>query len=240
MPTSLTGKWDYWRIEKADPDDANNPNATGSQWNLQPTGGRWTITEDMASAGATLACLDIESGVEKTAIIDEHTPDDVQFRARCYAKRDAGYVGLVWRSGNDTLTEGTEDCYAALLDIDNDQLITREYAAGATTDHDTSAFTCAVDAWYVVGVIVKGDTFKIYATAASNLTDDDDVFSSTYLIATVTDTTRASGKCGVMSISTLGRFDDVKLVNLRDKVVPANTATLEGQAIFRTIAPFSE
>jgi hypothetical protein len=232
--------WDFLRVEKADPNDATNPNATGSQWNFQPLGGRWTITEDVTGAGATLACLDIESGVEKSALIDETTPDDVQFRARVIAKRDAGYAGILWRAGNDTLTEGAEDCYAALLDIANDKVLVREYAAGSITQHDNPAFSCAVDTWYVVGVIVKGDTFKVYATTAANLTDDDDVFAAAYLLATVTDATLTSGQCGVMGVSTLGRFDAVKLVSLQDKMVPADTITLEGKAIWRTIAPFRE
>jgi hypothetical protein len=231
---------DAIRIEKADPDDANNPNATGDQWDFQPVGGYWTITEDVSGAGATLACLDVESGVEKAALIDETTPADVRFRARVMAKRDTGYAGIVWRAGNDTLTEGAEDCYAALLDIANDDLLVREYASGSATQLDNPSFTCAVDTWYVVGVIAKGSTFYVYATAASNLSDDDDVFSTSYLLATVTDSTLTSGKCGVMSISTLGRFDDVKLVSLQDRVIPADTLALEGKAIFRTIAPFCE
>jgi hypothetical protein len=226
-------------LEKADPDDSTNPNATGDQWNFQPVGGHWTITEDVSSQ-AVLACLDVESGVEKTALIDETTPDDVQFRAKVMCKRDAGYAGIVWRAGNDTLTEGTEDCYAAVLDIANDVLLVREYANGAVTQHDNPAFTCAVDTWYTVGVIAEGSSFRVYATASSNLSDEDDVFSSSYLLTTVTDTTLTSGSCGVMSISTLGRFDEAKLVGLRDKVVPADQITLEGKAIFRTIAPFCE
>lgn len=231
---------DCWRIEKADPDDADNPNATGSQWDFQPTGGAWTVTEDISSAGATLACLDIESGVEKSALIDETTPNDVRFRARVMAKRDAGYVGIVWRAGTDTLTEGTEDCYAAVLDIANDVVLVREYANGAITQHDNPALVSAVDTWYTVGVEAKGSTFRVYATATSDLTDDDDVFAAAYLLATVTDATLTTGKCGVMSISTLGRFDEAKLVSLQDKHIPADTLTLEGKAIWRTIAPFCE
>lgn len=231
---------DYVRIEKADPDNAAIPNATGSQWDFQPNAGIWTITEDVSGAGATLACLDVESGIEKSALIDETTPGDVRFRARVMAKRDAGYAGILWRAGNDTLTEGAEDTYAALLDVTNDKLLVREYAAGAITQHANPDFTSAVDTWYVVGVIAKGGVFRVYATAASNLSDDDDVFSSTYLLSTVEDATLTTGKCGVMSISTLGRFDEVKLSSLQDKMIPADEITLSGEAIWRTIAPFGE
>jgi hypothetical protein len=231
---------DFFRIEKADPDDASNPNATGTQWDFQPVGGYWTLTQDVDGAGRTLACLDNESGVEKAALVDETTPGDVRFRARVLARRDAGLVGIVWRAGQDTLTAGAEDCYAALLDVTNDDLLVREYANGTPTALATVAFTSAVDTWYVLGVVAKGSTFRVYGTAATSLTDDDDVFDEAYLLATVEDTTLSGGQCGVMSVSTLGRFDEVKLVSLEDKFVPADTITLEGQAIFRTIAPFCE
>lgn len=231
---------DHLRIEKADPDDAEHPNPTGTQWDFQPVGGLWGITEDISGAGATLACFDQSSGDECVAIIDETTTGDIQFRARVMAKRDAGYAGILWRAGDDTLTAGAEDTYAAMLDIGEDKLLIREYVAGAITEHDNPAFTCAVDTWYVVGVIMKGSTFKVYATAAPNLSDDGDVFDESYLLSTVTDSTLASGKCGVISASTLGRFNNAYLVSLQDQMIPADTITVEGQAIFRTIAPFSE
>ena len=232
--------WDSWRIEKADPDNTAVPNATGRQWNFQPNSGVWTITEDVTDAGATLACLDIAAGVEKSALIDETTSDDIRYRARVMAKRDAGYVGLIWRSGQHTLTAGTEDCYAALLDVTNSKLLVREYTNGAITQHANPGFLSEVDRWYVIGVISKGSTHDIYAQAASLLDNDDDVFDSAYLLATVTDATYATGQCGVMSISTLGRFADVRLEGLLDRHIPADEITLTGQAIFRTIAPFNE
>jgi len=235
--------FDWWRLENADPDDANSPNATGNQWNFQPAAGIWTITEDMPGVGATLACLDDEVGVEKSALIDETTPNDVRFRARVLAKIERGnpgYVGLVWRSGQDTLTVGAEDCYAALLDITNNKLLVREYAAGAVTQHANPAFNSKVNVWYVIGVVVQGSTFKVYAHPVTGLSTDDHVFDAANLLATVTDATYDTGQCGVMSISTLGRFDEVKLEGLSDRHIPADEITLEGQAIFRTIAPFNE
>jgi len=232
--------FDHWRLEKADPDDADNPNATGIQWDFQPVGGHWTITEDITSAGATLACLDTETNVEKAALIDETTPNDIQFRARVMAKKTNGYAGIVWRAGDDTLTEGTEDCYVAYIDPANDQMLIGAYANGVYGSSSSPAFTCDADTWYVIGVIAKGTAHLIYAAAASALSDDDDVFSSDYLRGEFTDGTLASGKCGVMSYNTLGRFDETKLVSLRDKMIPSDEITLEGKAIFRTIAPFRE
>jgi len=233
--SGFRARYDYVRIEKADPDNAAVPNATGSQWDFQPNAGIWTITEDISGAGATLACLDVESGVVNGARIDETTPGDVRFRARVMAKRDAGYVGIVWRAEG-----GVEDTYTALLDVTNDKLLVREYSNGSPAQLDNPDFTSAVDTWYVVGVVAKGDTFRVYATAASNLDDDDDVFNGGYLLSTVEDATLTTGKCGVMSISTLGRFDEVKLSSLQDKMIPADEITLEGKAIWRTIAPFGE
>jgi hypothetical protein len=234
--------FDYLRFEVADPDDATNPNPTGNVWDFQPTGGAWAITEDVGGgAGATLACLDIESGVEKVALIDDDdTPADVRFRARVRAKRDEGYVGIVWRAGPDTLTEGTEDCYAAVLDTANDQVLVREYNNGAVTQKDAIAMVVSPNEWFIIGVIAKGSTFQVYVVPEVLVSDDDDIFDEANLRFTVTDATHTTGKCGVMSISTLGRFDEAKLWSLRDKVAPSDTITLTGTAIFRTIAPFYE
>jgi hypothetical protein len=230
---------DYVRLEKADPDNSDVPNATGAQWDFQPNANVWTITKDAAAdGGATLACLS-DSGAEKVALIDEITPADVKFRARVSAGQSTdGHVGLVLRAGDDTLTEGAEDCYAVLIGTSGDLLSFIELTNGSASTLDSESFTSAPDTWYTVGVIAKGSQFKVYATATANLTDDDDVFSDSYLIMTVTDASYTSGKCGVMCYTAPGRFDDVKLVSLQDRVVPADDITVEGKAIWRTIAPF--
>jgi len=69
--------------------------------------------------------------------------------------------------------------------------------------------------------------------------DDSEIFGDSHLKKSFTDATYASGKVGLMSQSTLGRFDDVVLESIEDKVVPADQITVSGQAVFRTIAPFS-
>ena len=243
LPTK-TGFFDWWRLEKADPDDTDYPNATGTQWNFQPAGGKWTITEDIAGAGATLADLSCDGyGVEHMALIDETTSNDVRFRIRVRAGRDQGvdqYVGIVWRAGPHCLTAGTEDCYAALLDVTNQQVDIREYNNGAITALDSPAFSVAREAWYVMGVIANGSTLKVFVKRADSLTDDEHVFDDANLVSTVTDGTWTTGQCGVMTIDNLSRFDDAFLEVLSDRHVPADEITLTGQAIFRTIAPFNE
>ena len=240
--------YDWWRLEKADPDNTAVPNATGTAWDFQPNAGVWTITEDVPEAGATLACLDggflsTSPGVEKVALIDETTSDDVRYRARVFFGHFQGpdsYVGIVWRAGAHCLTAGDEDCYAAVLDITNGELEIRRYDDGAVTLLEHPEFSSAREAWYVLGVIAEGDTFKIFAKRADSLTDDEHVFDAANLITTVVDATWASGQCGVMSIDALSRFDDVLLQGIADRHVPADKITLTGQAIFRTIAPFNE
>jgi hypothetical protein len=157
-------------------------------------------------------------------------------------------VGIIFCSGDDTLTAGAEDCYAALLDISNDKLIVRRYVNGTPTEITTGgagiSFVSAIDTWYTVGVIIKKgatyQTIKVYAKATASLTEDDDVFDEANLLDTITDATYTNGHFGVMSISTLGRFDEVNFVSLKDKVIPADTITVEAKAIYRTIAPFCE
>ena len=104
----------------------------------------------------------------------------------------------------------------------------------------TLSFTCDLNTWYVIGVIAKGAIHRIYAAAASALSDDDDVFSAEYLQHEFSSGTFTSGKCGVMCYQALGRFDAVKVVSLQNKMIPADQITLSGKAIFRTIAPFME
>lgn len=235
---SLILSYDHWRIEKADPDDATSPNPTGSVWDFQPTGGEWAITEDISGAGTTLACLEAESGVEKCAEIAATMSADIQYRAQCRVKGTTGYAGIIWRSSD--ITSGSEDFYSALLDLDHNWLITEEYNAGTPTGKGQADFTCVGNTWYTVGVFAKGSTHKVYATASSNLTNQDDIFNSIYLLVEFTDATHASGQAGLMAVSAQARFGDVKLYDITDRVMPADTITLEGKAIFRTIAPFSE
>lgn len=231
-------RFDALYIIRADPDNAATPNATGVQYNLQPIGHAWVVAEETTGI-ATLSCLDAESGVEKTALLDVVTPNDVQFRARVLLK-DEGLAGIVWRAGNDTLTEGAEDCYCALLDTGSDVVRIREYANGAYANRSSPAFSCAPSVWYVMGVLCKGSTYTVYATAASNLSDDDDVFDDAYYLGFLVDATLSSGQCGVMSVSTLGRFTDISIEQITDRFVAADEVTLTGQALWRTIAPFGE
>ena len=233
---------DYWTIEKADPDDADVPNATGDVWNFQPDAGVWTITEDVTedTPGATLACLDVESGVEKVALLDKIIPSDVRLRARVYAKRDTGTVGVLWRAGDDCLTEGAEAGYALMLNTGGDTLSVLEYTTGTPTTLYSTGVTMEADRWYTLGIQAKGSAHRVYEALSSGLDyDDSEIFGDSHLKKSFTDATYASGKVGLMSQSTLGRFDDVVLESIEDKVVPADQITVSGQAVFRTIAPFS-
>ena len=232
--------FDWLRLEKADPDDATVPNPTGTVWDFQPNSAAWTITEDVSGADATLACLDIEADVEKVALIDE-TLTDIRYRARVMAKRDAGKVGIIWRAEADTLTEGAEDCFVAYLDITTDRLRVHRFDNGVdAVVEGENDFECAVDTWYTIGVINKGIWFKVYAAPTASLTEDDDIWDDQYFYVNGSSPYHPSGMAGVISIGTLGRFDEVKLLNIQDKVVPADEITLQGWAIFRTIAPFVE
>lgn len=231
---------DYWRIEKADPDNADVPNATGSVWDLQPNAGVWSIIEDISedTPGATLACLDNEAAVEKSAQIAATTANDIRLRARVMAKRDRGNVGVWWRSSS-ILTTGSEDGYSAQVDSDGDALNIYRYTTGSPTLLDDPTLLATVDKWYTIGVLSRGSTHRVYAAMSSGLLyDDESIFEEGYLLSTVTDANHTTGKCGVVSIGTLGRFDDVVLQSIEDKVIPADQITVSGKAIFRTIAPF--
>lgn len=232
---------DYWRIEKADPDNAAIPNATGDVWNFQPAAGVWAITEDVAedTPGATLAYL-YSTAHLGVALLDMDTPDDLRFTARAYAKRDAGSVGVFWR-GDETLmlASGHEQGYAALLNAASNNWGLYRYTSGVATGLYTHSTGVSTDKWYTLGVEAKDSTHRLYCALSSGLSyDDSAVFDAAYLRTTVVDATYSSGKIGFLAQGTLGRFDDVVVESLADQHVPADQITVTGQALFRTIAPF--
>lgn len=234
--------FDYLRIEKADPDDANHPNITGSAWDFQPNDGGWTVLADVseASPAAVFACLDYEPSVEKVALVAAETPDDLELRARVMCKSAEGNIGLCWRMEYPgSLTEGKEEGYAAILDTDSNNLALYRYTSGADTTLDLVAFTSVKDRWYTLGVRAKGSQHSVYAALTSALDyDDAAVFSNDYLISEVTDATYSTGKAGLFCIETRARFDEVVIKNLDDKVIPADQILVSLSAVFRTINPF--
>lgn len=118
-----------------------------------------------------------------------------------------------------TLTEGAEQGYAVVIGVSADTLLVRRYTGGTPTQLANAAFNAAENTWYVLGVIVKGAVLRVYAAAATALADDADVFAAAYLRVTVTDSTYSSGYLGVLSIDTLGRFDNVALESVADKAL---------------------
>lgn len=230
---------DALRLEKADPDDSSVSNATGKIWDFQPAGGAWTITKDVSGADATLACLDTESDVIKAAWVHETLgATRFRYRARVMAKRDEGMIGLHWHG--DFSGSGNEEGYAALISIQHNSIYVREYSAGAFTSKDSMVSSFEVDTWYVVGVVAEGSTYSIYVAPASDLSQDDDVYSYEYKYIEFADATFSSGKVGVLSISTLGRFDKVKAEALTNRVQVNDDITVDVNALFRAMVPFGE
>jgi len=196
--------FDDLRIVKADPGDSTVGNDTGSAWDFPS--GQWHIYDDTGSY--SLGQIDAQAGVEKVALVHEEPEADVEYRAAVQAKRDDGLVGLTFRM--DDGSEGSEDGYAFLLDTASDQLALRSYAGGTPTDvTSTVSFSGALtDTWYYLGVRTEGDQIRAYASSITST----NLFTDTNLQFDVTDATHASGRAGLMTIGTLGRFDDVSLV----------------------------
>jgi len=240
---AVTLTYDWWRLEKYSETDNANANATGDQWLFQPGTGSWTITEDVVedTPGATLACIDDRIDVKKVAIANEDTPDDVRLLARVMLKKNDGKAGIMWRADKAlSLVSGTEQGYVALIDTLGNEVEVLRYATGAASTIDVPAFTAKKDSWYTMGLLVKGGDHRVYAALSSSLEyDDEDVFSEDHLLSSFEDSNYGSGYVGLMSISTLGRFDDILITDLSDHMVPADEISVEGKAIFRTIAPFT-
>jgi RHS repeat-associated protein len=196
--------FDDLRIVRADPDDSTVGNDTGSAWDFPS--GQWHVYDDTGSY--SLGQIDAQAGVEKVALVHEEPEADVEYRAAVQAKRDDGLVGLTFRMGDGS--EGSEDGYAFLLDTASDQLALRSYVGGTPTDvTSTVSFSGAVtDTWYYLGVRTEGDRIRAYASSITST----NLFTDTNLQFDVTDATHTSGRAGLMTIGTLGRFDDVSLL----------------------------
>ncbi len=238
---------DYLRVEKADP-VGDYPNPLGGDWDISPTDGRWTITEDVDedAPGATLACL-LTSGTAY-AEIEDHTMTDLRYRARLMAvEREDGNIGITWRSS--VATPGVEQGYKAQVTM---QVIPGDiFSAGMEIVRLTSGVETGLDSidkanvtvgrWYTMGVMAKGSAHRVYLALTSGLGyDDDNVFQTEHLKFAFTDATFASGKCGVVVESTQGRFDEVVIESITDRVVPTDEVTLAGSALFRTVSPFDD
>jgi len=224
-------RFDDLRLSSADPYDSNKHNDTGGVWEF-PTG-HWHIYE-LDGATKSLGQIDVESGIEKVALIYTDYGADVKYSARVRAKRDDGKVGLVFRCSDGT--GGSEDCYAFLLDTDNDEVLLRSYVAGAPSNVAAAvAYSCDKDTNYYLGVIANGTSIQCFVSPS--LATLWDVGNREF---SVTDSDQASGKCGLMTIDTLGRFTNVKLEAFKDLHIPGDQIQLSAHSIFRTIYPFHE
>jgi len=235
--------FDDWRISKADPDYATLGNDTGDVWDFMRD--VWHI-EEQDSTDHALGCIDNAAALEQVALIHEAPPTDIKLLASVRAKRDDGEVGLVFRCADGT--SGSEDMAAFFIDTNSDKLELMKWAAGSASDIATALDqTTAPDTNYWLGVRMIGNRVRCYfGTSKAAIWDDehnefvasarkfnetDSVFASGGALA--------SGQCGVLSIGTLGRFDDVELYGLAGHI-PGDTIEVEAKALYRTIYPFRE
>lgn len=239
---SSEGTFDDLRIVRADPDDATKGNDTGDVWDFMLD--RWHIYE-LDSTDKTLGCLDNTAGLEQVALIYEEPPTNIKFLAQVRAKRDDGEVGLVFRGGG---AAGSEEMAAFFVDTTNDQLELRKWTAGSPSDIASAVSqTVAPDTDYWLGVWLIEDRVRCYfGTSKVDIWDDENeefVISARKFDVTSTlfasGGPLASGRAGLLSIGTLGRFDDVELYGLAGHV-PGDRVQVEAKAIYQTIYPFRE
>lgn len=222
---------DDLRVVAADPGDAGAHNDTGAVWDFES--GTWHIYE-LDGSDKYLGQIETASGIEKIALIHTNYGADVTFSAKCRAKRDEGLVGLVFRCSD--ATGGSEDCYAFLMDTENDELLLREYVAGTPSNVATAvSYTLAIDTDYYLGIKVQGSTIQCFISTAKST-----LFVATNRKFNTTDSTHSTGQCGLLTASTIGRFTDVDLDGIQDRHVPADQVNIVVQAIFQTAMPFYE
>ena len=195
---------DCCRCERADPDDAAKPNATGRSWDFQPNTARWTITNDVTGFDASLACIDCSSG-EKSAMYmaQEIKTEFFLLTSVIQAKLEAGEVG-VWFNLSD-MTAASEDGYAFILDTVGNTAKLWKYAAGARTEKASYSITIDPDINYYVAISKNYDNIVCFVSATeANLYD--------MAVANYTDPSPLTGgSIGFVCLDTLGRFNDLRV-----------------------------
>lgn len=247
--SSWTWTFDYLRVEKADPDNAAVPNATGTAWDFQPNSGQWTITKDSPSGPSVpvLACLDYESFTEKTALVVNSDIADArgfcQISLHLHDPPDAARIGIVVRCSEQT--SGAEDMYAFTLNFSLDMLEILRYTSGGSwgLGSVSAGMTFAVDTWYWLGFSIVGSDIELYfsATEPEGLTNSAklaDLLTLPNRFLNVSDSTHATGKIGIVSIGALARVG-LMYVEAAGGHVPADQIGVDVAALHRTIVPFT-
>jgi hypothetical protein len=234
IDVQANGCWFYLddlRVVNADPGDAGAPNDTGVVWDFEA--GTWHIYE-LDGSTKYLGQIQITAATEMIAMIHTDYGGEIQYSARCMAKREEGQVGLVFRCSDPSA--GSEDGYVLLLDTSADQLLLKEYVAGSASNvADPVSYTFAVDGEYYLGVIARGSNIECFVS-----TDQATLWQVSNRKFNLVDTTYATGQCGVISIGTIGRFTDIDLDSVGDIHVPDDQVDVTVYALYRTIYPFTD
>lgn len=224
---------DDLRFSTVDPDDPTTHNDTGEVWDFPS--GEWHVYE-LDSTDKSLGQIDVESNVEKTALIHTNYGPDVRYRAKVKTLRDSGYVGLVFRVSDGT--EGSEDLYAFLIDTSSSSsnVALRSYSGGASSNVATPVSKAvSSDVWYYMGVLVNSTSIQCFVSGGLDM-----LWDTSNRVFNVTDGTHTAGQCGLMTLNAIGRFTDVRLEPANDLHIPAEQLQLSAYALFRTIYPFGE
>jgi len=222
---------DDLRLVDADPADGNSPNDTGSLWDFET--GTWHVYEQ-GSVAKSLGQIDVSAGVEQIALVHTDYGADVRVSCACRAKRDDGQVGIVFRCTD--AASGSEDFYAFLMDTGADEVLLKQYLAGAISDVAAPvAFTSEVDGDYYLGIVLQGTNIQCFASASRT-----NLWNVANRMFNETDPTHAAGQCGVMSIGTLGRFSGWDVETIGDLHLPDDQLSVTVYGLYQTVYPFHE
>ena len=205
---TVNATFDYMRIEKLDPHVASKPNPTYNEWDTQPTGSEWAITQDPLYDRYHIACLDMESSVEKIATNSRASSSDF-FVISCQVNNliQNGEVGMVFCC-NDS-TAGSEDTYALIIDTAADTLYLYEYTAGSRTSLGSASISVSLGSYYYLGVSKVADRMRCYFSS-----DYDTLYDEVLIEAE--DSTLTRGYLGFISIGCSGRFTDFRVTEFDD------------------------
>ena len=234
--TARYNTFDDFRVSAVDPDNTAVPNDTGDVWDFPL--GKWNVEElDGTPKSLGVSGYILNSQSLRMAVIYESYGADVRLSARVQARTSGAspnhYAGLVFRVVDET--NYSEDCYFFCICPSTNQAILYEYNNGSDSSLASAAFSCSLDTWYYLGVIAEGSSLQCFASLT-----EADLFDEGNRLIDTTDSTHASGKCGVAVRNCAGRFQNVALASVSDRHLPADQLDVDLWAIFRTLYPFAE
>lgn len=230
--TSVQVYLDDLRACKADPDDANTFNVTGTVWNGEALAEGSIATQDGETYFYTEETL--ASGYDALYLASALNYSDLVVTVKLWIDESpSGISTRIWFRATD-MTKSYEDGYAWSFYTGGVSSVSM-IEEGAAAALASARISVPTRQWLYAGIIAHGDSIRCFLS-----TSEAELFSPQSLVFSVEDSTYTGTLFGLGGGSAGVRYADVKIQNVKDLHVPGDSASLDAYALFRTIYPFYE